>query len=92
MDIPKEASEPAPPQRSVLHFIAADNADDETSEDSEAEQQAEALMGLALAPADAIDWDAPLATGILQEEASGPILTLFLRLVFRLARYAHGVK
>ena len=76
MDLPKETPEAAPPQRSVLHFIAADNADDDTSEDSEAEQQAEALMGLALAPADAIDWDAPMATGTLQEDASGPALAI----------------
>ena len=75
MDLPKEAPEEVPPQRSILHFIAADNADDETSEDSEAEQQAEAMMGLALPPADAIDWDAPMATGALQEDASGFVLT-----------------
>ena len=76
MDLPKEVPEEAPPQRSVLHFIAADNADDETSEDSEAEQQAEAMMGLALAPADAIDWDGPLATGTLQEEEEATGLKL----------------
>lgn len=57
------------PRRSVLAFIAADNADDDTSEDSEAEEQAEALMGLELAPTDAIDWDGPLSIRASQQEA-----------------------
>ena len=76
-ELPKEPAESAAPHRSVLDFIAADNADDETSEDEEAEQQAEAMMGLALAPADAIDWDGPMATGTLQGEADGEILRLW---------------
>lgn len=73
LDGPKAAEDEAagPRAKTVLDFIAADNADDETSEDSEAEQQAEVLMGLAVAPTEGIDWDAPLATGALQDKASG---------------------
>ena len=60
------------PRRSVLAFIAADNAEEDTSEDSEAEEQAEALMGLAQAPEDAVDWDAPLMAGRPPMEQTGP--------------------
>ena len=49
------------PRRSVLAFIAADNADEESSEDEEAEEPARAMMDLAQAPGEAIDWDAMLA-------------------------------
>lgn len=76
-ELPKEPADNTPAHPSVLDFIAADNANDETSEDEEAEQQAEAMMGLALAPANEIDWDAPLATGTLQEEAGDRILITF---------------
>ena len=49
------------PRRSVLAFIAADNAEEESSEDEEAEEPAGAMMDLAQAPGEAIDWDALLA-------------------------------
>jgi len=59
------------PRRSVLAFIAADNADEDTSDDSQAGEQAEALMGLALAPEEAIDWDAPLTANRAPAEPTG---------------------
>lgn len=69
MDIPTPKK--ADPQRSVLDFIAADNVDEESSEDDELEEQAEAMMGIAQAPTEAIDWDALLLTEQPNAGASG---------------------
>lgn len=64
------------PRRSVLAFIAADNVDEESSEDEELEEQAEAIMGMQQAPAEAIDWDALLTTTSPAAEVDGTATSL----------------
>lgn len=59
------------PRRSLLAFIAADNAGEETSEDEEAAAQEEDLAAVAAAPAEAVDWDALLARPPAAGEAQG---------------------
>ena len=68
-DLQTQETTAKPERSSLLAFIAADNVDDDTSEDSEAQEQTEALMGLETAPADAIDWDSPLTAGAVQQSS-----------------------
>ena len=76
MDGPKEDALPkvSAKRLSVLKFIAADNAEEESSEDEEYEPPTENLLGLDVAPNEAIDWDEPLTVNAeeLQEPGGEP--------------------
>ena len=67
--------EPTPKQTSkrlsLLKFIAADNVEEESSEDEEIVEPAQNLVGLQTAPSEAIDWDAPLSVVVSQLEQEG---------------------
>ena len=64
---PKQTSK----RLSLLKFIAADNVEEESSEDEEVMEPAQTLVGLQTAPSEAIDWDAPLSVLVSQLEQEG---------------------
>lgn len=73
MEAPKEEAPKASSKRlSLLKFIAADNIEEESSDDEELEPATETLVGLDVAPNRAIDWDEPLGVKVSDlEEPQG---------------------